>query len=60
VIAAMYELYRDREKRPEPFTADDFLASGQREQEEEDDDDKPDPEALEEFKRRMKKSLGIV
>jgi hypothetical protein len=56
VIAALFELHRDRDKRPEPFTADDFLRGAG---DDEDDDAPPTPEALEEFKQRMMKSFGI-
>ena len=57
-MAAIHEPYRDRDKYPDPFTANDYLSGGA--DAEDEDDGEPDPEALEEFKRRMMKSLGIA
>jgi len=57
VIAATYEMNRDPEKRNDPFTPEDFLPKLE---DEEEDDGMPTPEQLEDFKQRMKKSLGIV
>lgn len=65
IIAAIFNVHRDTEKRPEPFEAEDFMRDGKRSRTDEDDMkefvlaaergeiEPPDPAALAEFKRDL-------
>jgi hypothetical protein len=58
ICAELYNIHRDREQHPEPFSAADFLPFLRGQEEEDEAERDPTPEELEAYKQRLFGAFG--